>query len=199
MHVPSGGMYGSGPIIRSPKKSITINSGNFENLRGVNNVNIIYDYSEISVNTYRKESDFLQKKKEVFKDDSVQAEKFTKDWFEARQKYYEPAFETAFNKQGKKLTISGTNYATDNAITLKVTTTYLVANNSKKFAYCPVSVDLECIFLDKNGIELLRYYIKNVPGDDIYDDYGPSEDSFGSAYAEAAKMILKDLKSRWEN
>jgi len=177
-----------------PMASITLISGDVQVLKKIERVNIIYDYSEISVNEFRKEVDFLKKKEEEYKTNPEVAEEFKLNWFTSRNKYFEPIFEYCFNECGKKEKISGKNQASDKVITLKVSTLYVTTKESKEPDCILKSINLECVFLDENGSKLLSYLIKNVTG------LGPWRDAdllpkyvFTTTYGKAAKLLVKEI------
>src|SRR5688572_24188531 len=68
----------SGPItVNKLQPNITLNSGQIAALKGVTKVNIIYDYSNMSVGEFRNEQDYINKKTEEYnKKDPAKAEKF---------------------------------------------------------------------------------------------------------------------------
>jgi len=187
------GMGYHGPIGVMPR--LAINSGDVEGLRGVTSVNIIYDYSKLAVDAFRDEQDYLTKMKETFKD-STKFQKFRQNWFKQRKNYFEPNFEKAFNHLGKKIRMEGTNHATTSPITLKVETVLIeTGSNFRMFPSGPSSIDLECTFIDKDGKEIVRYFIKNAPGsaNDAESDFF---DALSDSYKKAAKMLMKDIKKR---
>lgn len=172
------------------KTRIAINSGDIKDLIPVKNVNIIYDYSTVSVDAFRTEEQYLNKIKDDCKADTLKFEKYRQSWFDSRKMYFEPEFERVFNARGKKNGISGKNYSTEHAVTLKVGTIFFETGKGGRY---PSYIDVECTFLDGNGKEILRYFIKSAHGDDPYVvDIYPTE-IFTSCYGEAARVLMKDI------
>lgn len=77
-------------------------SGKLENLKGIPEYNVTFDYSEIKIHGYDTEEAYLKDKMRKREHVSGKAEKFREDWFADRTKLYEPAFIEYFNKLFKK-------------------------------------------------------------------------------------------------
>jgi hypothetical protein len=102
---------------------IEISAGDVMTLKDITNVNIVYDYANMSVGEFQNEQDYLNKKMDDYaKKDPEKAEIFRDNWFSARQALFEPKFEALFNKSMAKIGMVGTNYSNTAPVTLKVTT-----------------------------------------------------------------------------
>jgi len=79
-------------------QKIKIVTGGVENLIGVNEYNIVFDYSNITIAKFDSEEAFLKEKMQL-REEYVKGsgEKFKHDWFSFRDSLYEPRFITAFN------------------------------------------------------------------------------------------------------
>jgi hypothetical protein len=76
-------------------------SGGLENLGGIKEYNVTFDYTNIEVNGFESESAFLTDKMKKRENREGKAEEFKEDWFANREKMYEPAFIDYFNKMFK--------------------------------------------------------------------------------------------------
>lgn len=87
-------------------QGVEILEGDFSNLQGISAYNLVFDYSNLKFPNYDTEEDFLNSKVEEYeKVESGKGEKFKKDWFSNREKYYEPEFIDRFNYYLKKAEI----------------------------------------------------------------------------------------------
>jgi len=76
--------------------------GDFSKLGNITEYNVTFDYSDIQVHGFESEGAFLKDKTEKRANVEGKAEQFEKEWFENRQKQYEPKFIEYFNSQFPK-------------------------------------------------------------------------------------------------
>ena len=85
--------------------------GNIKNLKGVESYNVVFKYSDsLQVPNFGSEKNYL--KKQLDKRGKKAGENFKKEWFENREKHYEPKFIegfNAFNLKKKKVTVAKDN------------------------------------------------------------------------------------------
>ncbi len=87
-------------------QNVEILEGDYSNLKGISAYNLIFDYSNIKVPDYDTEKEFLNYKVQEYNSiESGKGEKFKKDWYSDREKYYEPEFIERFNYYLKKANI----------------------------------------------------------------------------------------------
>ncbi len=188
---------GNSSNVGTPSPMVALNSGDIESLDKVKKVNIIYDYSELGVGAFRKEEDYLNKRKEDFekKKKPEDFEKFKTNWVNSRKERYEPKFEVLFNKEGGKvIDMTGTNYATSNAYTLLVRTVFIEPGVNIGIMKKPSYIDLEFVFKDKEGKELCVFYAKNMIGVQAAGfDYDMGS-RLVESYAKSAKMLVGAIK-----
>jgi hypothetical protein len=77
-------------------------SGDFKNLKDINEYNAVFDYSQVKIHGYDTEEEYLTDKMKKRENVEGKAEKFREDWFAYRANLYEPAFINYFNKVFKK-------------------------------------------------------------------------------------------------
>ncbi|WP_264564791.1 hypothetical protein [Flavobacterium sp. N3904] len=77
-------------------------SGKLNNLKGISEYNVTFDYTDQKVQGFETEEDFLKDKMDKRKEVAGESEKFRKDWFNDRENKYEPKFIEYFNKRFEK-------------------------------------------------------------------------------------------------
>lgn len=77
-------------------------SGDFKNLKGIAEYNVVFDYANLTVHGYKTEADYLEDKMKKREKVAGKAEKFQEEWYANRKNLYEPAFINYFNKSFKQ-------------------------------------------------------------------------------------------------
>ncbi len=173
-----------------------MNSGDVSNLTKVRNVNIVYSYADLGVGAFRKEEDYLNKKcDDMKKKDPSACEKFRKDWVEGRKTKFEPRFELLFNKYAEKMAfMQGTNYSTNQDITLEVHTVFIEPGYNIGISSKPATIDMECTFKDKSGKILCVIFIKNAVGASAMGYDFDVTSRLVESYSKASKMLAALIK-----
>lgn len=73
-------------------------SGDFKNVKGITEFNLVFDYSNLKVDKFETEEAFLEDKMKK-REEKGTAEAFKKSWFSDREERYEPKFIESFNKR----------------------------------------------------------------------------------------------------
>jgi hypothetical protein len=178
---------GLGPLAR-------INTGKIENLDVVNEVGIVYNYTEMTVGMGMKENVYVEKAAAfINKKHPGEGDRFKAEWDSNKTKIYEPAFESAFNffAKEKNLNITGANY-TDKEFTLEVIFVQLfptsVFKNKEK-----VYSDIECVFKDKENNVLCKFYMKNMNGN-IFNGGFELTDKIAASVAMSAEHLCASIR-----
>lgn len=80
-------------------QKIKVQQGSLDAIKGVGKMNIVFDYSEMSVGKFKTEAEYIEKKKgEYNKKEEGKGDKWEKDWIADRTERYAPQFEELFNK-----------------------------------------------------------------------------------------------------
>ncbi len=80
-------------------QKVKLKSGKLSMLSGVKELNVQYDYSEMSVGKFSDEADYIKKKKEDYnKKEAGKGDSWEKAWVADRENRFEPQFEELFNK-----------------------------------------------------------------------------------------------------
>jgi hypothetical protein len=173
-----------------------LQSGDIKALDNVTKVNIIYEYKDMGVGAFRNEADYIAKRhKELEEKEKGSGDKFKESWEKAKQGRYPDKFAELFNKYGQKdINMSGTNNGTDAEHNLIVKTTFIEPGYNIGIAKKPAFIDMECVFTDKSGKELVRFFVKNSVGSNMSGfDYDVSSRVVES-YGKAAKMLINGIK-----
>lgn len=75
-----------------------VSSGNFGNLKGITEFNLVFDYAGLTVDKFKTEEEFLADKMKK-REEKGTADDFKASWFADRQDRYEPKFIESFNKR----------------------------------------------------------------------------------------------------
>ncbi|HSD13999.1 MAG TPA: hypothetical protein VLB74_05075 [Flavobacterium sp.] len=73
-------------------------SGDFKNLKGITEFNLVFDYTNLKVDKFETEEEFLQDKMKK-REEKGTDEEFKRTWFSDREERYEPKFVESFNKR----------------------------------------------------------------------------------------------------
>jgi hypothetical protein len=173
-----------------------LQSGDISALDNVTKVNVIYDYKELGVGAYKTEADYVAKKVKEYDDkEKGKGADFVKSWEKGKTETYPAKFLEMFNKYGPKdINMTGTNNTSDAEYTLIVKTTFIEPGYNIGISKKPAFIDIEFIFVDKSGKELVRYFVKNAVGSQVMGyDYDVSS-RVSESYHKAAKMLIGAIK-----
>jgi len=180
---------------------VEIFEGDFTNLKGISTYNLIFDYSNLKVSHYNTEEDFLRSKAE-----GVNGEKFKKDWFSDREKYYEPEFIERFNyylkKSGIKVgkNLDNVDYANiesvDYVMKIQTVSLYTGYSNVDFRSNSEITVDISIYNINDPENLLLkgRYYNVNVETSKSANQATKISKSYGQLGKLIAVDIRKSLK-----
>jgi len=74
--------------------------GDFKNLKGISEYNLVFDYTDVAIPKYKSEEEFLKDKMKKRDDkEPGTGQKFKDSWFADRENKYEPKFIESFNKR----------------------------------------------------------------------------------------------------
>lgn len=80
-------------------QKIKVLQGSVEAIKNENNINVSYDYSEMSVGKFKTETEYIEKKREEYnKKEEGRGDSWEQNWKSDREHKYEPQFEELFNK-----------------------------------------------------------------------------------------------------
>lgn len=178
-------------------------NNDFDWIVGQSVIKIEYDYSNMSVGDYDKESDYVNKK---VNEKNAQAEgsgdEWKKKWEGARTSMYQPKFEELFNKHLSKKGIACDSESKNATYTLKVITTFTEPGwktmPSGPFgpavpgANRNAAVSFKYVFIETStGNEIARFSQNKVPGKDVSGTDFDVGTRLTESYAKAGKMLAE--------
>jgi hypothetical protein len=108
----------------SQKENVT--KGDWSDLKGITEYNLIFDYSDLEIPKYDSEEAFLEDK--MAKRDEKEpgtGEAFKASWFSDREEYYEPRFIETFNDRYKDGLVKVDRDLGSAEYTMKIHTTFI--------------------------------------------------------------------------
>jgi hypothetical protein len=171
-------------------QKIKVTQGDIKDLKGLTQIKLVYDYSDLGVGKFEKEADYVAEKvTEKNEDEPGSGDAWKEDWYGDREEQYEPKFEELLNKYATWLEAGK---EVDAPVILHVHTKFIEPGFNVGVARKPAYIDLE-LFFEKDGELLVSMLILKSPGSggagfDYDHGYRISE-----AYAKAAKSLAKYL------
>ncbi len=171
-------------------QKIKVESGNINDLQGISELKIEYDYSGLGVGKYDVEADYIAKKvTEMNEDEAGTGDSWKQKWFDDRPQRYEPKFEELLGDYAPGIK-SGKDVEAE--ITMLVHTTFIEPGYNVGVSRKPALIDLELIFL-RGEEKVFVMTMSKSPGNgamgyDFDTGYRISE-----AYAKAGKTLGKYL------
>lgn len=180
-------------------QKVKLTKGNFNFLKGVKEINLAYDYSDMIVGKNAlPEPEYVKEKVTKYnKDEAGKGDEWKKKWLGARTDRFEPEFESLFNRGLEKYGITGSK-GNGSDITLTVHTTFTEPGYNVMGVKKPASCNFEYTFTNSKGDILAKLTHSGVPGSQPmgYDfDAGTRiKESYGKGAKMLAKTMTKDLK-----
>jgi hypothetical protein len=169
-------------------------SGEFKNLKGITEYNVIFDYSKIVVNGYETEAEYLEDKMKKREKVAGKAEKFKEEWYANRKNMYEPAFINYFNKSFKNGEIKVSENVSAKYI-MEITTTWVYPGYDAGTATEPAKISAIVTIKETanpNNVLLSIVFDKSIGlKHDIGNTLG---DRISWAYEKIAKSLAIQLK-----
>lgn len=145
-------------------QKIKVSSGNLDFLKGVNALNIEYDY-DMGIGKYDKEEDYVADKVSDYNDkEPGRGDTWKESWFADREERFEPKFEELINRslENKNVSVGG---HPDAEYTLILKTTYTEPGFNVGVVRKNASINCEAVFVSTgSGEELATVTITNSPG-----------------------------------
>lgn len=174
-------------------QKIKIVSGNINDLQGMSELKLEYDYSGLGVGKFDVEADYLDKKvADKNEDEAGSGDLWRQAWFDDRPLRFEPKFEELLNDYAPVIK-SGQDVEAE--ITMLVHTTFIEPGYNVGVSRKPAMINLELIF-SKGDEQVLVMTLTKSPGSgamgyDFDTGYRISE-----AYAKAGKSLGKYLMGK---
>lgn len=172
--------------------------GDFKNLKGISEYNLEFDYTNLKVDKFKTEEEFLADKMKKRDDKEGTAEEFKENWFADRANRYEPKFIESFNKRFDKGEVKVDKGLSSAKYIMKVKTTWISPGYNVAISRKPAKVDATIYIYDaaNPSKELLVVSYEKSPGNgavgfDFNSGYRISE-----AYAKLAKEFAAHIQKK---
>lgn len=169
--------------------------GDVKALKGQTSFNIQYDYSEMGVGKFKEEAKYIEDGvAEREKKEAGKGQVFKDGWFGARERVYQPKFETLFNKGGVKTGFSGSSDNANAKYTLIVKTTYTEPGFNIGIAKKAASINVEYIFVESGTENVVAKLTQaGIPGAQAMGYDFDVSTRVSESYAKAGKMLAAYL------
>jgi hypothetical protein len=172
-------------------------SGKLENIKGIAQYNVTFDYTGIEVNGFESEAAFLAEKMKKREDHGhpEKAQRFREDWFANRENLYEPAFINYFNNMFKAAEIKvGRNPSAQYTMAIKTTWVYDGYNAGTDVQPAKISAVITISETQKPSKELLVIAFDKVIGIKRSIMTNTLGDRVSCAYEKLAKNLALQMK-----
>ncbi len=177
-----------------------VQSGDIANLAKVSHVNISYDFKDMAIagkavgeSGHITEESFVNKKAALIeaKEPGKGAE-FKKNWEEAKTSDYPNAFEALFNQYAiNDIKMTGKNTTDIGEYNLLVRTTKIEPGYKMGVLTMLPYLDIEYIFTDKSGKELVTIFLKSVQPSAAGAPVWALHKQLAPSYEKAAKKLVE--------
>lgn len=176
-------------------QKIKVLSGSIDKLKGVENINLEYDYSKMGVGKFATEAEYLEKKKADYNaKEAGKGDEWEKSWVADRKNRFEPQFEELF---GKFSGMTAGNIP-EAKYTLIFKTTFTEPGFNIYVTRKNAEIDGEAIIVETANREkvVARLSVLNNPGRTFGGNDYDTGTRIQEAYAMAGKGLGKYLKSK---
>ena len=158
-------MYSNAFLYLSFAQKIKVSSGNLDFLKGVEVLNVEYDYDNMGVGKYDKEADYVADKVSDYNDkEPGRGDNWRESWIADREERFEPKFEELINNSLGKKNVSVGGHP-DASYTLILKTTFTEPGFNVGVVRKNASINCEAVFVSSDsGEELATITIMNSPG-----------------------------------
>lgn len=167
-------------------------TGNPNELSGETKLNVVFEYDNMRVGKFSKESEYIKTKKEEYnKKEDGRGDKWEEAWIADRQARFEPQFTELFEKHSP---FAIGNY-TDAKYTMIIRTTRTEPGYNIYISRKNAEIDLEIEIIETaTKRSVAKYSVKNSPGRTFGGYDYDSGTRIQEAYAAAGKYFGKELK-----
>jgi hypothetical protein len=169
-------------------QKIEVKSGSFEFLKGQKYLLVQYDYSNMSVGKYDKETDYIDLKvAEGNAAEPGKGDKWKQEWFGKRSSAYEPSFEELFNKYLEKKELSCSKESKDAAYIINVHTVFTDVGYYIGVSAKPSYISAEITFTKASSGEKMAV---------VFAEKCPGVGGIKEAYAKLGKSLAAFLEKK---
>jgi hypothetical protein len=169
-------------------QKIKVVKGNINELAGISELKIAYDYEGLGVGKFDVEADYIDKKvSEKNEDEAGTGDLWKEKWFEDRPLKYEPKFEELLGNYAPTIK-SGPDVEAE--ITMMVHTTFIEPGYNVGVSRKPALINLELTFL-RGEESILEMTLTKSPGSGAMGNDYDTGYRISEAYAKAGKSLGK--------
>jgi hypothetical protein len=184
----------------SSAQKIKLESGSFDFLKGVSELNVEYNYDKVSVGKFSNEADYIaQKKGDYNQKEPGSGDRWEKAWIDDRSDRYAPRFEEEMNLQFTKRSVNcKVGQTLDAKYTVIYETTFIEPGFNVGVARKNAYINGKAIFVessDHNKV-LATVSVENSPGRDAFGADYDTGLRIQEAYAKAGKELVYFI---WKN
>jgi hypothetical protein len=176
-----------------------VEEGDWKNLKGIANYNLVFDYSDLEIPKYKSEEAFLKDKMDKREDKKKgDGERFKKSWFADRENRYEPKFIESFNKRWKNNEVQVDKDLTDAEYTMKIHTTFMYAGYNVGVMRQNSKIDARLTVYKNDNPSAILFQVKytKAEGNGAFGNDYDSGYRISEAYAKLAKTFASNLSKK---
>ena len=168
-----------------------VTSGSLEGLKGVQQIKMVYDFSNLAVGDFKNEDDYIAKKMaEKEKDKPGTGQAWKDKWFSDREKQFEPKFEELLSKLLETVKV-GKDVESD--VVMNVHCTFIEPGFNVGVMRKPAACDFT-VTITKGGSELAVVTMLKSPGADAMGYDFDSAYRIQESFAKAGKTLGSQIK-----
>ena len=174
-------------------QKITVSDGDIAAFQGIEKLNVSYDFSDFAVGKFKKEQEYIDKKKKEYNEDEAgKGDSWEENWHADKENVYEPKFEELFNivmlSKGTGMQVGS---FPDAEYTLILKTTFMEPGFNVGISSKNASINAEA-YLVKTGEDanhLVTVKLTKVPGNGLFWGEYDAAKRIEQAYATAGEKL----------
>ena len=176
-------------------QKIKVVTGELSSFKGLTEINVEYDYSEMAVGKYKTEEAYIEKKKKEYNDDEPgKGDKWEEEWHADKENTYQMKFEQLFNLvMLSEETGMEVGFFPSSDYTLIVKTTFLEPGFNIGIQRKDASINVELMLVNTEEPEniIVQVNMDKVPGRGAMGGDFDVEYRIGEAYAKCGKELAQ--------
>lgn len=181
-------------------QKVTVLSGDFQNLKGIADYNLTFDYAGLTVDRLSEDQFLIDKMKK--REGNGKDLAFKQSWFADRDNRYEPKFVQSFNCRFKKGTMKADENHTAAKYNMHIQTTWIHPGFNVGIMHNSALVNMVVTFVEiaNPANVLLSVKYERVSGKGIFTPIGFMDYNAGyrisESYAKLAKTLASNMRRR---
>ena len=174
-------------------QKVRLIDGNLDGLKGVQKMNIQFDYSHMGVGKFEEEADYIKKKKtELNEKEPGRGNSWEKAWIADRKNRFEPQFKELFMKHSE-ITVGN---LPNEKYTLIFKTTFTEPGYNVYVSKKSAEIDGEAWIVETADTAhvIAKFTVMNAPGRTVFGSDYETGERLQESYATAGKQLGKTIK-----